>query len=55
VTHEDSHLVQTLASLIATATLSVKTAFRETVQETTASLALATRIQTRRLSSRTRF
>jgi hypothetical protein len=54
-THVDLHLVQTLASLIATATRSVRTAFREIVQEMTASLALATRTQTRRLSSRTRF
>ena len=55
VTHVDSHLDQTLASLIVTATRSARTAFREIVQEMTASLALATRTQTRRLSSRTRF
>jgi hypothetical protein len=54
-THVDLHLVQTLASLIVTATRSARTAFREIVQEMTASLALATRTQTRRLSSRTRF
>jgi hypothetical protein len=55
VTLVDSHLVQTLASLIVTATRSAKTAFRGIVQEMTASLALATRTQTRRHSSRTRF
>jgi hypothetical protein len=55
VTLVDSHLVQTLASLIVTATRSARTAFREIAQEMTASLALATRTQTRRLSSRTRF
>jgi hypothetical protein len=54
-THVDLHLVQTLASLIVTATRSARTAFREIVQEMTASLALATRTQTRRHSSRTRF
>jgi hypothetical protein len=51
----DSHLVQTLASLTETVTRSAKTAFRGIVQEMTASLALAIRTQTRRLSSRTRF
>ena len=55
VTHVDLHLVQTLASLIVTATRSARTAFREIVQEMTASLALAIRTQTRRHSSRTRF
>jgi hypothetical protein len=54
-TLEDLHLDQTLASLIVTATRSARTAFLEIVQEMTASLALATRTQTRRLSSRTRF
>ena len=53
--HVVSHLVQTLASLIETVTRSARTEFREIVQEMTASLALATRTQTRRLSSRTRF
>jgi hypothetical protein len=48
-------LVQTLASLIVTATRTARIAFQETVQEMTASLALATRTQTRRLSLRTRF
>jgi hypothetical protein len=51
----DSHLDQTLASLIVTATRSARTAFLEIVQEMTASLALATRTQTRRLSSKTKF
>jgi hypothetical protein len=55
VTHVVSQLVQTLASLIVTVTRSARTAFREIDQEMTASLALATRTQTRRLSSRTRF
>jgi hypothetical protein len=55
VTHVVLHLDQTLASLIVTATLSVRTAFREIAQEMTASLALATRTQTRRHSSKTRF
>jgi hypothetical protein len=49
------HHVRTLASLIATATRSARTAFHATAQETTALLALAIRTQTRRLSSRTRF
>jgi hypothetical protein len=53
--HVVLHLDQTLASLIATATRSAKTAFREIAQEMTASLALATRTQTRRHSSKTRF
>jgi hypothetical protein len=51
----DLHLDQTLASLIVTATRSARTAFREIVQGMTASLALATRTQTRRPSSKTRF
>jgi hypothetical protein len=51
----DSHLVQTLVSLIVIVTRSARTAFREIVQEMTALLALATRTQTRKLSSRTRF
>jgi len=55
VTHVVSQLVQTLASLIVTVTRSARTAFREIDQEMTASLALVTRTQTRRLSSRTRF
>ena len=54
-THVDLHLVQTLASLTAIATRSARTAFLEIAQEMTASLALATRTQTRRHSSRTRF
>jgi hypothetical protein len=49
------HLVQTHASLTVTATRSARTAFREIVQGMTALLALATRTQTRRHSSRTRF
>jgi hypothetical protein len=55
VTHADLHLVQTLASSIATATRSARTAFLEIAQEMTALLALAIRTQTRRHSSRTRF
>jgi hypothetical protein len=55
VIHADSRLVQTLASLIATATLSVRTAYHAIAQEMKPLLALATRTQTRRLSSRTRF
>jgi hypothetical protein len=55
VTHVVLHLVQTHASMTETATRSVKTAFREIVQEMTALLALATRIQTRRHFSRTKF
>ena len=55
VTHVDLHLVQTLASLIATATRSARTAFHAIAQETTALLALAIRTQTKRHSSRTRF
>ena len=55
VTHVVLHLVQTLASLIVTATLSARIAFREIVQEMTVSMALATGTQTRRHSSRTRF
>jgi len=51
----DSHLVQTLASLTETVTRSARTAFHAIAQEMTASLALAIRTQTRRLSSRTRF
>jgi hypothetical protein len=51
----DSHLVQTHASMTETATRSARTAFPETVQEMTALLALATRTQTRRHFSRTRF
>jgi hypothetical protein len=50
-----SHLVQIRASMTETATRSARTAFRETVQEMTASLALATRTPTRRHSLRTRF
>jgi hypothetical protein len=46
---------QTLASLIVTATRSVRTAFHAIAQGMRASLALAIRTQTRRLSSRTRF
>ena len=53
--HVDLRLVQTLASLTATATRSARTAFREIAQEMKPLLALATRTQTRRLSSRTRF
>jgi hypothetical protein len=55
VTHVDSHLDLTLASLIVTATRSARTAFLEIVQGMTASLALAIRTQTKRHSSRTRF
>jgi hypothetical protein len=55
VTLVDSHLVQTLASLIETVTRSARTEFLEIAQEMKASLALATRTQTRRLSSKTRF
>jgi hypothetical protein len=55
VIHADSRLVQTLASLIATATRSVRTAYHAIAQEMKPLLALATRTQTRRLSSRTRF
>jgi hypothetical protein len=55
VSHAVLHLVQTLASLIATATRSARTAFLEIAQEMKPLLALATRTQTRRLSSRTRF
>jgi hypothetical protein len=55
VTHVVLHLVQTLASLIVTATHSARTAFLEIAQEMKPLLALATRTQTRRLSSRTRF
>jgi hypothetical protein len=55
VIHVDLHPDQTLASLIATATRSVRTEFREIVQEMKHLLALATRTQTRRHSSRTRF
>jgi hypothetical protein len=53
--HVDSHLVQTLASLTATATRSARTAFLEIVQEMKLLLALAIRTQTRRHSSRTKF
>jgi hypothetical protein len=55
VTHVVLHLVQTLASLIVTATHSARTAFHAIAQEMRASLALAIRIQTRRHFSRTRF
>jgi hypothetical protein len=55
VTHVVLQLVQTLASLIVTATHSARTAFQGIVQEMTASSALATRTQTRKLSSKTRF
>jgi hypothetical protein len=55
VSHVVLHLVQTLESLIVTATRSARTAFREIVQEMTALLALAIRTQTRRHSSKTRF
>jgi NADPH-dependent glutamate synthase beta subunit-like oxidoreductase len=55
VTHVVSQLVQTLASLIVTATRSVRTAYHAIAQEMKPLLALATRTQTRRLSSRTRF
>jgi uncharacterized protein YejL (UPF0352 family) len=55
VTHVDLHRAQTLASLIATATRSARTAFLEIAQEMKPLLALATRTQTRRHSSRTRF
>jgi hypothetical protein len=55
VIHADSHLVQTLASLTATATRSVRTAYHAIAQEMKHLLALATRTQTRRLSSKTRF
>jgi hypothetical protein len=50
-----SRLVPTLASLIATATRSVRTAYHAIAQEMKHLLALATRTQTRRLSSKTRF
>jgi hypothetical protein len=53
--HVDLHLVQTLASLTATATRSARTAFLEIVQEMKHLLALAIRTQTRRHSSKTRF
>jgi hypothetical protein len=55
VIHADLRLVQTLASLTATATRSVRTAYHAIAQEMKHLLALATRTQTRRLSSRTRF
>jgi hypothetical protein len=55
VIHADLRLVQTLASLTATATRSARTAFLEIAQEMKPLLALATRTQTRRHSSRTRF
>jgi hypothetical protein len=55
VTHVVLHLVQTLASLIVTATHFARTAFHAIAQEMRASLALAIRIQTRRHFSRTRF
>ena len=48
-------LVQTHASMTGTAILTAKTEFLETVQEMRALLALATRTQTRRLFSKTRF
>jgi hypothetical protein len=54
-THVDLRLVQTLASLTATATRSARTAYHAIAQEMKHLLALATRTQTRRLSSRTRF
>jgi hypothetical protein len=55
VTHGVLHLVQTLASLIVTATPSARTGFHAIAQEMRALLALAIRIQTRRHFSRTRF
>jgi hypothetical protein len=55
VTLVDSHLVQTLASLIATATRSARTAYHAIAQEMKHLLALAIRTQTRRHSSKTRF
>jgi hypothetical protein len=55
VIHVDLRLVQTLASLTATATRSVRTAYHAIAQEMKHLLALATRTQTRRHSSRTRF
>jgi hypothetical protein len=48
-------VVQTLASLIVTATRSVRTAFHAIALGMRASLALAIRTQTRKLSSKTRF
>jgi hypothetical protein len=53
--HVDLRLVQTLASLTATATRSARTAYHAIAQEMKPLLALATRTQTRRHSSRTRF